>query len=470
MQPKFPPSRGPLPGPSYQPPSNPPIPAQGQPGSASIAGRASGSVTADNGGLQTSNQYLRIPIVRYSSKMRVGKQHPMRISLTGANGEADLVKPQSLSGGFDPPIVIQVTIPGALVTPAHQIIPLSGGDANFIIQPISSGKLKGAKVEFLSQGRKISEIPLPIRANKGSLAKWLLLLGILLPLLINLMPELIYQDRLLPMAEPVRRGQMTVTDSLNSLTVPLPAPLKNQNNGEAGKNPPAKKTPEKSLEKTPGKSLEKTNEKTPGKPSALLMDFNQLHYLMSELLVAVQPPVTNRVTRNTSAFDIKSVDPSGQVEIPAKKQPDVGKAETSNPETSGSNAINNRFVIYRGENAIGAWIRHKVNLNGYATSSVSPDLNDNEFSRFFSVSREYQITGETSKEWTLSRVGAMGLYYLEPVIRWLHRVFIQFPRDIPFADLGFGLFFITLSIIVWVLTSPNRKKIKGSIMDIRLAN
>ncbi len=466
MQPKFPPTRGPLPGPSYQPPSAPPVPVQSQPGSASTAGRSSGSVSTAKGGLQTSNQYLRTPIVRYSSQMRVGKQHPMRISLTGANGEADLVKPQSLSGGFDPPIVIQVTIPGALVTPAHQIIPLSGGDANFFIQPISSGKLNGAKVEFLSQGRKISEIPLPIRANKGSLAKWLLLLGILLPLLINLMPELVYQDRSLPVVETVHRGQMTAKDSLNTLTAPLPPPLVNQKTGEAEKNPPPRKTPEKSQEKP----TEKSSEKTPGKPSALLIDFDQLHCLMSQLLVALQPPVTNRVAQNAAAFDIKSVDAAGQVQVPAKKKPDVGKAESSNAETSGTDAINGRFVIYRGENAIGAWVRHKVSLNGYSTSPVSPEINDNEISRFFSVSRSYQITGENSKEWNLSRVGALGLYYCEPVIRLLHRVFIQFPRDIPLADLGFGLFFIALSIIVWVLTSPNRKKIKGSIMDIRLAS
>lgn len=462
MQPKLPPTRGPLPGPSYQPPSAPPIPVQSQAGSALATGRSSGSITAVKGGLQTSNQYLRTPIVRYSSQMRVGKQNPMRISLTGANGEADLVKPQSLSGGFDPPIVIQVTIPGALVTPAHQIIPLSGGDANFIVQPISSGKLNGAKVEFLSQGRKISEITLPIKANKGRLAKWLLFFGILLPFLINLMPELVYQDRSFPFVEPLRRGPVTAKDSVTTLSIPSPPPAVNQKTGEGEKNPPVKKPPEATPEKVPGK----TSEKSSSKSSASLVEFNQLQYLMSELLVAVQPPATNRAARKLSVFDKKPVGTSGQVQVPNKQQPDTGN---TNHETPSVDFNNSRYATYRGEDAIWAWIRHKVNVNGYTTRAVSPEINPVEISRFFSVNRNYQIIGETSTDWNLSRVGALGLYYFEPVMRLLYRVFIQFPRDIAFADVGYGLFFIALSIIAWVLTSPNRQKIKGSIMDIRLA-
>jgi len=472
MQPKHPSTRGPIPAPAYQPPSAPPIPVQSQAGSTSNVSRSGGSATAAKGGLQTSNQYLRTPIVRYSSQMRVGKQHPMRISLTGANGEADLVKPQSLSGGFDPPIVIQVTIPGALVSPNHQIIPLSGGDANFIVQPISSGRLKGAKVEFLSQGRKISEIPLPIRANKGRLAKWLFFIGILLPFLINFMPELVYQDRPSLTGEPIRRNPVAGATrvSINSSTNPDQPRSENQKAGEAEKNASAKTPPQKSPEKAPAKSVDKKEGKTPGKPSTSILNINPLHSLVSGLFIALQPVETNRAQRNTSDADNKATDAAGQTQAPGKKSTENGKAENSDSPMSGSDVISSRSINYRGENAIWAWIRHKVNLNGYTTIAVSPGINPGEISRFFSVDREYQITGETSNEWTSGRVGAMALYYLEPALRLLYRVFIQFPRDIPLADLGYCLFFIALSVVVWILTGPNRKKIKGSVMDIRLAS
>ncbi|HQR43003.1 MAG TPA: hypothetical protein PLX97_09980, partial [Gemmatales bacterium] len=141
MQPKPPTSRGPMAGPAYQPPSNPPVsPNIGQ---LPTGNRPTGGSEQR---LQSSNQYLRTPVVRYSSRMRVGKLHPIEVTLGGANGAPEPFKPQSQSGGFDPPIVVQVSAPGAIVTPPHVIIPVSGGTASFVVQPLMSGKLAGAKV------------------------------------------------------------------------------------------------------------------------------------------------------------------------------------------------------------------------------------------------------------------------------------------------------------------------------------
>jgi hypothetical protein len=509
MQPKLPPPRGPLPGPSYQPPSAPPVPVHLSGAVAGNLGRSSGQLPKVERGLQTSNQFLRTPIVRYSSVMRVGKQHPMRISLTGANGDVEPVKPQSLSGGFDPPILVQVTIPGALVTPTHQIIPLSGGDANFIVQPISSGKLKGAKVEFLSQGRKISEIPLPIKANKGRLAKWLLALGILIPLLINVVPELSYQPQLI---DPDKRthnlpagpgGKPLISEKLQQFGGIGGPGAGNKSNSKE------KTSPTKSIEKTPEKAKEKQAEKTPGKPSAFQTD-ELSNKLLPVLLLGLQGPGSNKDTqpplKNSSPQTpqpSKSLSPTASKDSgqnPSNnqsKQPLVDKVESfplastaalsenqvspagtqpGNTADPGRNdfAYQNKSDLalptYRGEDAIWSWVRHKLHHSGYPTKLLPSKDNPDQISRFLTVDRNYEITGESKKELTTSRMAAVGLYYLEPALRWLYRVFIQFPKDNPLADLGFGLFFIALGVIAWVLTSPNRKKIKGAVMDIRLAS
>lgn len=494
MQPKLPPHRGPLAVPSYQPPSAPPVTVHGPGAVAGNSDRSSGQLPKMERGQQTSNQFLRTPFVRYSSVMRVGKQHPMRISLTGANGDVEPAKPQSLSGGFDPPILVQVTIPGALVTPSHQIIPLSGGDANFLVQPISSGKLKGAKVEFLSQGRKISEIPLPIKANKGLLSKWLLALGILLPIVINFMPNLSYRlqsidvsdkgapspssgnNRLSPNfggTNPTGKARTTPTNSLeknNKVTVPSKS---------------SETSPEKSPEKAPEKFPEKKSVKSP----SLTYSFDAVEVFAIATLIAVQDPAKNATdpTKSDSkpslenkALPSKSetTRPPVRLENNARVGPSNVTLDKDNKSIATQNSTNStselevtdHLITYRGEDAIWAWIRHKLYQQGYKTKTIPGKEYEDRVSQFLIVNRNYEITGESSKELSTSRIGVIGLYYLEPVLRFLYRVFIQFPKDIPLADLWYGLFFIALGIIAWVMTGPNRKKIKGSVMDIRLAS
>jgi len=491
MQPKIPPTRGPLPSHSYQPPSAPPIPVHGTGGNIPNLARPGGNPPANDRGLQSSTQYLRTPIVRYSSVMRVGKQHPMRISLMGANGETEPEKTQSLSGGFDPPILVLVTIPGALVTPNSQIIPLSGGDANFIVQPISSGKLKGAKVEFLSQGRKISEIPLPIKANRGSLGKWLITLGVLLPILINLLPELTFKQQTLEATNtplPPRLGP----DGL-----PLRESGVSFSGGGGGGKAPAKspdgtrqKVPAKnSKEKSEGNNPEKSTEKTPVKPAASLKPVEQDAESVVATLITLQLPKSNDA--KPPSKDVLQTPSKGETVAPSKSEstPKSNVDETNGKEKHtqsqqnekpvpaatqkpGSDAFGgyiptDHFITYRGEDAIWAWVRHKLYQNGYKTKSISSKDHEDQVSQFLTVNRTYEITSESTRELSTSRIAAMGLYYLEPVLRLLYRVFIQFPRDVPFADLGYGLFFIALGVIAWVMTGPNRKKVKGSVMDIR---
>lgn len=446
----------------------------------------------------------------------------MRISLTGANGVVEPGKPQSLSGGFDPPILVQVTIPGALVTPTHQIIPLSGGDANFIVQPISSGKLKGAKVEFLSQGRKISEIPLPIKTNHGRLAKFLLALGILIPLLINFLPQLTYQQSFIDLnmqSQPAHLRPDEKTSRLDKSPTKGGSPV--GTNSISNEKTSPNKSAETEAEKVQDPKQEKLSERTPGKPSALLQTEMLYDEQMPVLFVKYQVPGTKKdsqppLKNNTSQPPTKSeTSPKSEVENKDSKvqdasKPDKPKASSDNskapsktltkqppsyeklerfppqstrtesqgntslprPGNAGSSSGENtsQFLPITGEDAIWAWTRHKLHQNGYPTKPLPPKVNPDQITRFFTVDRNYEITGESQKELTTSRMAAIGLYYMEPMLRFLYRVFIQFPRDVPLADLGFGLFFIALGVITWVLTGPNRKKIKGAVMDIRLAS
>ncbi len=146
--------------------------------------------------MQMSNQFVRTPVVRYSSRMRVGRIHSMKVSLA-TNGVPSLAS-RVPTGHLIRPSSSSSTVPGAVVTPPHVIVPLTGGDAHFYVQPLMPGKLVGAKVEFLSQGRRIGEVPLRMKANRGRLAKWLFFFALILPFVINFFPELSFTDKVRP--------------------------------------------------------------------------------------------------------------------------------------------------------------------------------------------------------------------------------------------------------------------------------
>lgn len=195
------------------------------------------------------------------------------------------------------------------------------------------------------------------------------------------------------------------------------------------------------------------------------MRFASLHAVF---LIALQPPDDDAPPKNPPPIKIAGPSRAGQ------RQP----VDTGGPENTSVNTppprqrpgdVTRSTIGYRGEDAIWAWIRHKLHTNGYFTKSVPQQDHADELGRFFAVDRRYEITQDSNRDWSTSRVTAISLYYIEPALRLIYRVFIQFPKEWPMADLGYALFFIALGIIIWVLTGPNRRKIKGGVMDIRLA-
>jgi hypothetical protein len=423
MQPK-PPPRGPLAGPSYQPPSSPPVPLP-QP-------NRQGSSEM---GLQSSNQYLRTPVIRYSSRMRLNKLHPLKVSLTGVNGEVEALRPQSQSGGFDPPVVVQVSVPGAIVTPPHVIIPVSGGEAQFVVQPIMTGRLTGARVEFLSQGRKVSEVQLPMKVNRGYLAKFFLFLALLLPILIHFLPELNYVNKT-PNRKPVANNPG-----------PGAAPVR-------GVTAPVKRAPEQ-----------------PGKKTSML------DVIGSTMILLQDTPAKNEKS------DVKKTDGAKADETKAgssSSAPNKSQGESSgggnrglslsvpvappNLDPSGTTT----GASYTGEDAIWAWTRAKLEREGYRTELVpSRDLSAME--QLFTFDKKYEIVKESNSEWSTTRVAAIVMHYAESTLRMLYRVFIVFPKSWPFGDLIYSLVFLALAAIFWMYTGPNRRKVKGPTMDIRFA-
>ena len=512
MQPKPLPGRSPLAGPSYQPPSAPPVPA------AANANRAANLPAGVDARLQATSQYLRTPVIRYSSRMRVGKLHPMRVSLVSGDGntpEANVI--QSLSGGFDPPIVVQVTAPGALVTPPHLVIPISAGEANFNVQPLISGPIKGAKIEFLSQGRKVAEVPLTMRANKGGWAKFFLWLGLLLPFIINFFPDLVFTEQRGSRASsyepenfdlgPIRirpsMGQGGAAGGGNSKpqsktpdkskAPDKAAPSKNDQpkadapkKDDAGKDNVEKKTPE-----APSKAPVNKNH-VPAKKAILLPDINQ--WRLAHTLITLQSPgddkpaqkpVEKTLNKDAPKQDTpsKTAEPSDQPKTqfglsesatirslsrPADARPPGGTGAGNQPTTTKTaDPIAAATITYQNEDAIWAWARSKVQANGYQTR-VMPRLGS-DMNSLLGFDRKFEITEDSKSDWSLKKIGAITLYYIEPGLRFLYRIFIDLPRNWPFADLLYGLIFLGLGIFLWIYTGPNRTKVKGKVMDIRLA-
>lgn len=474
MQPK-PPGRAPLAGPSYQPPSNPPVGATfgNLPSSNPPVGNRPPAPGGSEQRMQSSNQYLRTPVVRYANRMRVGKLHPVEVTLAGSNGMPEPFKPQA--GALEPPMVVQLTVPGAIVTPPHVIIPISGGVASFVVQPLMKGKLSGAKVEFLAQGRKVSEIALPMRANKGTLAKFLFLFAIALPFLIHFLPTPSYYDRGRVAENPMDRrplpGNENSKDGAGNKTGMPPGkapgkggPGKNEAvksdpaKNEAAKNDPSKTEPTKAdpakneINKSePAKNEKNEKSKENGKPAAQLD--------RSRTGQRVLPGATPQPPVRKDEFGSK-IQRGGQ----------GGGGATATVAPPPTEQITMLGTTYNGEDAIWAWIRTQVERAGYDTERVKMNTESMDgLTSLVTADRRYQIVGENVSDWGTGRVVAMGLYYCEPVLRLIYRLLIVFPKNFAFGELIYAGVFLLLAILVWLFTGPSRRKIKGSLMDIRLA-
>ena len=492
MQPKPPAGRGPGAGSSYQPPSAPPIGSRVAP-----PPQAPAPVNRPTGGseqrLQSSNQYLRTPVVRYSSRMRVGKLHPLQVSLASEGGQ-ELFKPQTQSGGFDPPIVVQVSVPGAIVTPPHVIVPISGGNASFVVQPLMSGKLPGAKVEFLAQGRKVSEIPLPMRANRGRLAKLLFLFAILLPFIIHFFPNLSYRDSFRSNEGPSPASRAAIQQMIEGAPE---RPIPQGGRGFRGANimaPKNDEAPNKSdvpaeKDDTQRKAgnKQKEGEKPQDEQGYLERDAGWLMTIVAlqEPSPGKQPPPNNKVdpdilrqpTRESRAENPGVGSASKQLPPNKKGDPDVLRQPTreSRAENPGIGPVlttnqpaRNLGPQYTGEDAIWAWTRNVLEREGYETKKIPVD-SVGGISSLFVADRPYEIVGENTTQWGTSRLMAKALYYAEPVLRLLYRLFIVFPLSWQFGDLIYACCFLLLAGLIWLYTGPNRRKVKGPVMDIRLA-
>lgn len=126
----------------------------------------------------------RQPVIRYFRRARVGQVHSMqvRIEAEGAVGS----RSGSEITGTEPMVTIQPIIPGAIITPASADVLLQpGSEANFSVLAFGSGKLRGAHVNLTRQGRKLTTIDLPMRANRGRLVRFMVILTILGFLLIK---------------------------------------------------------------------------------------------------------------------------------------------------------------------------------------------------------------------------------------------------------------------------------------------
>jgi hypothetical protein len=415
--------------------------------------------------MQSSNQYLRTPVVRYANRMRVGKLHPVEVTLAGSNGMPEPVKGQA--GALEPPMVVQLTVPGAIVTPPHVIIPISGGVASFVVQPLMKGKLAGSKVEFLAQGRKVNEIALPMRANKGTLAKFLFLFAIALPFLIHFLPVPSFYDRgranenafetvpnpdYLPKdgdsaaskvraVPPGKESEKSKVPAKNSGNTPAKNEASKSEASKNSKNEPAKN------EKTgtePDKSKEPEKSKTEnGKPTASAGQ---------RLLPGATPQPPRK-------------DENSKTQRP--RQGGGGSATVAPPPVEIKHMIG---TTYTGEDAIWAWIRTLVERAGYQTEKLKLNTESHDgLTSLVSADRRYQIVGDNVSDWNTGRVLAIGLYYCEPTLRLIYRLLIVFPKNFAFGELIYAGIFLLLAILVWLFTGPSRRKIKGSIMDIRLA-
>lgn len=128
--------------------------------------------------MRTNIVVRRQPVIRYFRRARVGQVHSLqvRIEAEGAAGS----RSGSEITGTEPMVTIQPVIPGAIITPASADILLQpGSEANFSVLPLGHGRLRGARVDLSRQGRKLTSVDLPMRANRGRLVRFFVLLTIL---------------------------------------------------------------------------------------------------------------------------------------------------------------------------------------------------------------------------------------------------------------------------------------------------
>jgi hypothetical protein len=118
--------------------------------------------------------------VRYYCSMKPQRIYPLTVEVPRSARDKLLDSPTGVT------VVVRPLIPGALVTPAEQALDVSrpGAAVMFHVTPVARGRLAGARVEVLCDGRPAQELRLRMKSGTQCLTWVLLLLTLAVPPLI----------------------------------------------------------------------------------------------------------------------------------------------------------------------------------------------------------------------------------------------------------------------------------------------
>lgn len=143
-----------------------------------LGGPTPGLMPVGQPGMVPPGVVRRQPVFYGYRRMKRGQMYPMTIKI-----EAEGPGRATEAGAAEPLVTVQPVIPGAMVTPNTCDIQLQpGAEAVFSVLPMASGKLTGARVDILRQGRKLTTMNIPMRTQRGRFMTFmaLLTLGLLL--------------------------------------------------------------------------------------------------------------------------------------------------------------------------------------------------------------------------------------------------------------------------------------------------
>jgi hypothetical protein len=118
----------------------------------------------------------RQPVVAFYRRMLPARVYPLTVTLEADKGAA--------ATGADRPVLVRPVIPGCHVMPAEaELSSRPGSKARFWVTPLCRGQLPEAQVEYRTPERLIGQTALTMKVGRRRLARWLLLLTFVLPLL-----------------------------------------------------------------------------------------------------------------------------------------------------------------------------------------------------------------------------------------------------------------------------------------------
>ncbi len=118
--------------------------------------------------------------VAYHYTMKPQRVYPLVVEVPRGKGAVAADAPTGIV------VTVRPVVPGALVAPAELPLEVSrpGARATFHVTPLARGRLPGAGVRFLYDGRLLHELATPMRVRTQRLAWLLLLLAVAVPALL----------------------------------------------------------------------------------------------------------------------------------------------------------------------------------------------------------------------------------------------------------------------------------------------